>query len=187
MTGCVSHTNEKPIAPKPKMLSRAEWKAKPPVGQMKAHTPRYITIHHTATKKKPTVPLAEKLRNLQNFSQHEDKLDTGKIKPPWLDVPYHFYIAAGGEIGEARDLHFAGDTNTEYDPTGHLLVVLEGNFEEEEPTDAQIKSTIALVAWLSQTYRIPAEKIATHKDYARTACPGKNLYLLVPKIREMTQ
>jgi len=27
------------------------------------------------------------MRNLQAFSQRDDKLDTGKVKPAWFDIP----------------------------------------------------------------------------------------------------
>ena len=167
----------------PKIVSRAEWKARPPTGPMKPHQQRFITIHHTATKQKMGVPVGEKLQHLQQFSQHEGKLAGGKIKPPWPDVPYHFYIGCDGDIGEGRDVNFVGDTNTEYNPAGHVLVTLEGNFQEENPTEAQIKATRELVAWLAQKYKIPAEKIRAHKDYAQTACPGKNLYRRIDELR----
>jgi hypothetical protein len=183
LAGWSSYAANETSAPKPPMLSRKEWKANPPVAEMKKHTAQFITIHHTATKQKPTVSLAEKLRNLQKFSQNEGKLTSGKVKPPWPDVPYHFYIACDGNIGEARDLNYVGDTNTEYDPTGHLLIVLEGSFGEEQPTEAQMKATQQLVNWLARSYRIASDKIGTHKDYAKTACPGKNLQSRLPEIR----
>jgi N-acetyl-anhydromuramyl-L-alanine amidase AmpD len=77
-----------------------------------------------------------------------------------------------------------GDTNTEYDPTGHILVTLEGNFEEEEPTREQMQATRNLVGWLAKKFKVPSEKIKTHKDYAQTACPGKNLQLRAEEIRK---
>jgi hypothetical protein len=178
--GAWSESEGSPKAPK--IVTRAEWKAKP-AGKMKPHEQKFITIHHTATKQKPGVPVAEKLRHLQEFSQREDKLTSGKVKPPWPDVPYHFYVGCDGDIGEGRDVNFVGDTNTEYDPTGHVLVTLEGNFQEEEPTEAQIKATRELVAWLAAKYKVPNDKIRSHKDYAQTACPGKNLYRILSEIR----
>jgi hypothetical protein len=185
LTACTTQSSsETKTLAKPNVLSRSEWKAHPPNGLMKRHTPRFITIHHTATLQKPAVSLAEKLRNLQTFSQNEGTLAGGKSKPAWPDVPYHFYIDCNGNIGEGRDVAFVGDTNTEYDPTGHLLVTLEGNFEVEQPTEAQMKSARELVAWLAKRYKIPAAKIASHKDYARTACPGKNLYNRLGEIRD---
>lgn len=168
---------------RPELVSRAEWNANPPVAEMKTHEAKFITIHHTATKQKPAVSLEEKLRNLQKFSQNEGTLTGGKKKPAWPDVPYHFYISEDGRIGEGRETRFVGDTNTEYDPTGHLLVTLEGNFEEEEPTEAQMASARRLIRWLAAQNKIPSDKIATHKDYAKTACPGKNLYDRITELR----
>jgi N-acetyl-anhydromuramyl-L-alanine amidase AmpD len=159
-----------------KILSRQEWSAKEPVAKMTPHEPKFITIHHTAVKQNPKKALKDKLKSLQEFSQRASTLANGKPKPVWPDVPYHFYIGENGEVAEGRSLWFVGDTNTEYDPTGHILVTLEGNFEEEEPTPAQLKSTEQLVSWLAQKYQVPLTKIKGHKDYAQTLCPGEKLY-----------
>jgi len=169
---------------RPDILSRSAWKANNPVGKGKKHQLRFITIVHTATLQKRAVPLQTKMRNMQAFSQRDDKLDTGKFKPAWFDVPYHFYIAADGKIAEGRQLKYAGDTNTEYDPTSHALVVLEGSFNKEDPTPAQIGSMNALVAWLAHRYKVPAANIRGHDDYAKTGCPGANLKKLFPALRE---
>ena len=181
---CVScATSKKHSAGAPKMLLRTEWGAQAPVLPMKAHTPNRITVHHTATLQKFDQSVKEKILALQKFSQNPGKLGNGKAKPAWADVPYHYYIDCKGEIAEGRDVNFAGDTNTEYDPTEHALVVLEGNFEEEQPTDAQMVSLKAMVAWLRTRFDVPPERIKTHKDYAKTACPGKNLYERMMEVR----
>lgn len=172
---------------RPDILSRSAWKANNPVGKGKKHDLRFITIHHTATLQKKDVPIETKMRNLQAFSQRDDKLDTGKFKPAWFDVPYHYYISADGRIAEGRELKFAGDTNTEYDPTGHALVVLEGSFNTEEPTPAQVESMKALVMWLADRYKISAADIKGHDDYAKTGCPGKNLKKLLPDLRKSVE
>ena len=123
----------------PNILSRVAWGANAPVGEMKTHKISRFTIHHTATLQKPERSLAEKMLALQKFSQNPGTLGNGKAKPAWPDVPYHFYIDCHGGIAEGREWQFVGDTNTAYDPTGHLLVVLEGNFEEEQPTELQME------------------------------------------------
>ncbi|MBA4149459.1 MAG: N-acetylmuramoyl-L-alanine amidase [Verrucomicrobia bacterium] len=169
------------------VITRTEWGANPPVAEMKAHKPEFITIHHTGTKQNPGRTVEDKLRGLQKFSQREDQLASGKTKPAWPDVPYHFYISVDGKLAEGRDLKFVGDTNTEYDPTGHLLVTLEGNFQEEKPSDAQMKTTRQLVRFLAKRYKVPASKIGSHKDYAKTACPGENLQMLLPELRDVVK
>lgn len=174
MAGCARPTQ--PVPGAPVMVSRAAWGAHAPVLPMIAHTPDRITIHHTGVASKPQLTLEQKLRNLQLFSQREDSLAGGGRKPAWPDVPYHYYIASDGRIGEGRDVHYRGDTNTTYDPTGHILVVVEGNFQIEQPTAAQLESLRRVVEWLAAEWEVGPELIRAHKDYARTECPGVNLY-----------
>lgn len=179
---CAASTNQVPPTDL-KILSRADWGAKPPVAAMKAHQPSRITIHHTATLQKPDRSLKEKMQALQKFSQNPGTLGNGKTKPAWPDVPYHFYIDCHGGIAEGRDVNAVGDTNTEYDPTGHVLVVLEGNFEEEQITDAQWTTLVKTVSWLAARYQVPASEMQGHKDYAQTLCPGKKLEARLPELR----
>jgi N-acetyl-anhydromuramyl-L-alanine amidase AmpD len=150
--------------------------------EMKRHTPTRITIHHTATPQKPDRSLRDKMQALQNFSQNAGTLGNGRPKLAWPDVPYHYYIAANGEVAEGREVQFVGDTNTEYDPTGHALVVLEGNFEVEQPTEAQLASLRRMIAWLAARYRVSPDRIGGHKDFASTLCPGKNLQSKLPEL-----
>jgi hypothetical protein len=168
---------------KPPILLRGDWGAKDPVSEMKPHQIKRITIHHTATKQNAGRTLEQKMQGLQQFSQNEGKLGSGKIKPPWPDVPYHFYIDVHGRIAEGRQLEFTGDTNTEYDPTGHALIVLEGNFEEEEPTEQQWTSMRCVVEWLAARFRIAPSEVQAHNDFAQTLCPGKNLKSRLPALR----
>jgi hypothetical protein len=151
---------------------------------MQRHEIRRITIHHTATPQKPERSLEQKLQGLQQFSQNEGKLASGKVKPPWPDIPYHYYIDVHGRVAEARQLEFAGDTNTEYNPAGHALIVLEGNFEQEQPSPEQLASLQAMVQWLADRFRVAPADVQAHDDFARTACPGRNLKALLPGIRE---
>jgi hypothetical protein len=169
---------------RPKILSRQEWKAKDAIGVMQQHTIKHITIHHTASPQKEGITIEKKMQNLQNFSQSESRLASGKIKPVWADVPYHYYIAVDGQIAEGRDIRYVGDTNTDYDPRGHALIVVEGNFEKEQPSLKQQTSLLKLVAWISANYEVSVSEIKGHNDYASTACPGINLKKLLPTLRE---
>lgn len=168
----------------PTILSRKDWGAKNPVGEAKTHKIEFITIHHTATPQKPETLIGTKMRNLQAFSQREEKLASGKLKPVWFDIPYHYYLAVDGQIAEGRELKYVGDTNTEYDPTGHALIVLEGSFNTEQPSAAQIEALKKMVAWLARKYKVPPANIKGHSDYATTACPGENLKKLLPELRQ---
>lgn len=186
-TFSTSSTPSLSIADSPTIISRKDWQAKEPIGQGKEHQISFITIHHTATLQKKDVSIEKKMQNLQSFSQSESRLASGKLKPVWFDIPYHYYIAVDGKIAEGREIKFVGDTNTEYDPTGHALIVLEGNFEMEQVSDEQQKSLEKIIIWLAEKYKISADKIKGHDNFAKTACPGKNLKDLLPSLREKVE
>jgi hypothetical protein len=176
-----------PVPDGVRYISRAEWGASAPVLPMKTHTLRRLTIHHTATPQAPARSTEDKLRALQRFSHSESTLANGRPKRAWADIPYHLYLAADGSVAEGRPLQYVGDSNTPYDPTGHLLLVVEGNFEEEQLSAAQRRTLDRLVPALARRYRIPADSIATHRDFTETLCPGQALYGEIPRLKELVR
>lgn len=167
------------------LYSRENWKAKPMVLQLEPHKIDRITIHHTGVSQDFRRPFFDKLRGLQAWSQREDKLDSGKSKPQWADIPYHFYIDCHGDIAECRPIGFPGDTNTSYDVRGHALVVVEGTLSTEDFSDRQRKALMETVLWLAAKYNVPADRIKGHMDYApgETDCPGEKVMAFLPAIR----
>lgn len=128
----------------------------------------HLTVHHQGEAWTPGKDVPTYLRNLQKWSRETKH---------WADIPYHYVIAPDGTVYAARPETQAGDTNTEYDPRGHLLVMLLGNFEEVEPTKEALDSLAELLAFKAKQYGLDAGAIASHKDWsAQTVCPGKNLY-----------
>jgi uncharacterized protein YbbC (DUF1343 family) len=170
------------------IMSREEWNAQPAREGLKWHIPKYITIHHTGTNQNPARSTAEKLQALQKFSYTEGVLGDGVTpKKPWPDVPYHYYIAVDGTVAEGREIQYEGDSNTDYDLTGHALIVVEGNFQKEKIKDIQYEKLEQLVIALAKKYKVPAEEISGHKDQAETTCPGEDLYKLLPQLREKVE
>jgi hypothetical protein len=92
-------------------------------------------------------------------------------------------LTRGGRIAEGRDIIFAGDTNTKYDTSGYIQIVIEGDFEKESPDPAQLVALRELLVWLLVSWKIPNDAISTHKDHAPTDCPGKNFLTLLPARR----
>jgi hypothetical protein len=132
------------------------------------HSITHITLHHQGEPFPKGKDPVQYLRNLQTWSRNSKH---------WIDIPYHYIIDLDGKIYEGRDINYAGDTNTEYDPTGHALIEVVGNFEEVEPNEAQLDAVVNLMSFLAVKYRVPVDSIRTHKDYSQqTVCPGKNLY-----------
>jgi hypothetical protein len=82
-----------------------------------------------------------------------------------------------GNIYEARPINYPGDTNTDYNVTGHALICVVGNYEVQKLSDASLKSLVRLIAFLKQKYRVESKDIKGHKDYSnQTVCPGNDLY-----------
>ncbi len=156
-------------APAPQIIGVDAWGGTPAAAS--ATPPQHIThitLHHQGEIWKEGTDPAAYLRRLQQWS---------RLTKRWSDIPYHYVIATDGRIYAARPLAQAGDTNTEYDPRGHALVMLVGNFEEQQPTPAQLKAAVELTAWLAREHHLGLDAIASHKDFsAQTVCPGKNFY-----------
>lgn len=128
----------------------------------------HITLHHQGEPFPQGKDPIAYLRNLQTWS---------RTTKHWLDIPYHYIIDLDGKIYEGRKLEYAGDTNTEYDPKGHALIEVVGNFEEVEPNQRQLDATADLMAALADKYKVSIDAIHGHKDYsAQTVCPGEHLY-----------
>jgi hypothetical protein len=144
------------------VVPRAEWGAQPPRGEFAAHQIETITVHHGGGTGGLRGP--ELYRSWQRWHFHLG----------WPDLAYHFIVGRDGTVYEGRPYRAAGDTATEYDPAGHLLFVVEGDFDREDPTAAQLESLAQLVAWGSMYFDAP--NIGGHRDHAATTCPGDNLY-----------
>lgn len=165
------------------ITKREDWKAQEPVMEMKPHQPQFITIHHSGMPQKPELSTEAKLQGLQNFSQNDSPMADGRIKKAWADVPYHFYIATNGEIAEGRNINFQGDSNTDYNLKGHVLIVVEGDFNKEKVLPKQWESLQKLVSHISSEYDISRNSISGHKDQAETSCPGTDLYQSLSQIK----
>ncbi|MCC2972962.1 peptidoglycan recognition family protein [Massilia sp. IC2-476] len=150
----------------------ATWGGTPAdAGKAKRHAISQITLHHQGEPFKPGTDPQAYLRRLQSWS---------RTTKGWLDIPYHYVIDLDGRIYGARRIEFAGDTNTEYDPTGHALIEVVGNFEEVEPNQQQLDAVVDLMALLARKYQVSLDDIKSHRDHSdKTVCPGANLYRYV--------
>ena len=132
------------------------------------HKITHVTLHHTGSPEplKPTDDPREKLRGLQSWGARDRN---------WWDVPYHYLIDLDGRVYEGRDWHFMGETNTTYDPEGHFLISIIGNYAKQEPTQAQLAAIADLMAWALAKFDLPIDRLGGHYNYAETDCPGPNL------------
>jgi hypothetical protein len=139
-------------------------------GQLVAHDIDEVTIHHSASafhSQNSAAPA--RMRSHQRFH-----IDQG-----WPDIAYHFMIDRNGNVYEGRSPIGRGDTFTEYDPSGHFLVMIDGDFNSQIPSAVQVESLARMVAWGIEEYGIDPTRVAGHRDHASTSCPGEHLYELL--------
>lgn len=163
-------------APKPEILTRADWGALPATKRYEPMIPERISVHHTEAPQPMSRDGAiSELQAIQRFHQH------GR---GWIDIAYQFLIDGSGRIWEGRPLTLVG-AHVKEKNDGNVGIAIMGDFSpgREKPSAAQLKSLIALTRWLSETYSIPAERILGHRDQEQTSCPGKTLYAHLGEVR----
>lgn len=103
----------------------------------------------------------------------------------WAGIGYHYVIRKDGSIERGRPLATVG-AHAEGQNYHTVGINVTGNFEKETPTQSQIASLEKLLVFLCQTYDIhpSAATIVGHRNVNSTDCPGKNLYKLLPEIRD---
>jgi hypothetical protein len=162
----------KPAVVAPPIVAVSDWGGTPAdATRARRHSITHITLHHQGEPFKPGTESRAYLRNLQTWSRNTKG---------WLDIPYHYVVDLDGRTYAGRDIAYAGDTNTEYDPSGHALIEVVGNFEEVEPNPQQLAAVVDVMPMLAKKYKVPVENIASHRDHSdKTVCPGANLYRYV--------
>ena len=146
---------------------RADWGWVPLERGMPEHSIERITIHHGGVDFPDDKDPVAHLKALQSWSRSDKN---------WIDIPYHFMIDRQGRIYETRPINYPGDTNTEYVPAGHALVEVMGHYEHQVLSEAQLDAMVGIIAFLARKFDVPVDRIAGHKDYADTSCPGKDVY-----------
>src|SRR4051812_12123184 len=128
-----------------------------------------IVIHHSASD----------TGSADRFDQwHRDK--------GWDELGYHFVIGNGTDTEDGQvevgprwvtQKHGAHTkTPDEFYNQHGIGVCLVGNFDNYEPSAAQIQSLVSLCRYLTTTFHIPPDHIYTHGGITgKTDCPGKLL------------
>ncbi|MBT5017284.1 MAG: N-acetylmuramoyl-L-alanine amidase [Planctomicrobium sp.] len=131
---------------------------------------KYIVLHHSATE-------SGSLESIH--ATHSQRRDSAGN--PWRGIGYHFVIGNGNGMpdGQVRST-FRWKQQTSGAHAGNRLynnygvgICLIGNFEQNGPTSAQMKSVRELVSQLKFQFGITKEQILKHGDLKATACPGR--------------
>ncbi|KAB2352427.1 peptidoglycan recognition protein family protein [Actinomadura rudentiformis] len=172
----------------PRVYTRADWKARPPkaVATVLPQGPDHIVVHHTASQNSTDYSLEHAFglsRAIQNF--HMD--DNG-----WDDTGQQLTISRGGFLMEGRNRSLEAIAARQHvrgaQTLGHndhtIGIENEGTYLTERPTKRLWWKLAYTCAWLCDTYDLdPYEAIVGHRDYVATACPGDELYAMLPALR----
>jgi hypothetical protein len=139
---------------------------------------RWIVIHHSATAIGGAMRFDKEHRDVRHFDE----------------LGYHFVIGNGTDTPDGKvevgprwpkqkwGAH-AQTPDEQFNRFG-IGICLVGNFDQQHPSDAQLRSTAKLVAYLMKTYNIPPSHVIGHGDTKPTDCPGRNVH--VAALRRMS-
>ena len=150
-----------------------------------------VVLHHTAETgvEKGRNP-DEVVRSIYAYHAHSRG---------WGDIGYHFIIDPYGQIYEGRaGGNFVVGGHVYCNNIGTIGVSLMGNFEDQKPTKEQLVALGKLLPRLAKFYELDLTateefhgkklpNLIGHRDLAATACPGKNLYKLLPQIKKILE
>jgi hypothetical protein len=148
------------------IICRKAWGASPPLAGLVEHTIQRITVHHAGVKLTDNRDAPQRFRNRQAYHQSLG----------WPDIAYHVLVDRHGNVYQGRPRWAKGDTSTNYNPKGHLLVMCEGDFDQQKVGTGQMEALIDVLAWACRRYEVEPNRIRGHRDYTSTACPGQKLY-----------
>jgi len=145
--------------------------------------PRNIAIHHSAVNP-PAMNLSElKARANSHNNYHKTKsIGWNNTTPGEFGYPYiryHYMIAQDGSVLQVQHekyvLYHSGDGSTGQFNYWGIAIMLEGNYETAQPTDAMMKSLELLIRDIEKRYNIDP-MVRGHKEIsATTSCPGVNI------------
>jgi hypothetical protein len=130
---------------------------------------RFITVHHDGMTPFYGDSTRDGMERLELIRRaHRSKPE------PWGDIGYHFAVDRAGNVWECRPLNFQG-AHVKFHNEGNIGVLALGNFDRQQPTEAQLGALRQHVATLMSAFHVTRDRLRTHQEWAATACPGRSL------------
>ncbi len=184
-------------APRPPILRRGVWGARPPKYAYSFTRAGHVGIHHTASVDDFTAATraecAARLRAIQAFH-----MDTNG----WNDIGYAWVVCRHGDVFQGREDDDDGtDVQGAHDGfnEGSTGVSLLGYFHapyDQHPTEEQVSSLVDLIAWISglrgidpagrsfyEAFGADVDNVYGHREVKETSCPGDRLFDLMELLR----
>jgi hypothetical protein len=153
----------------PGVIARSSWAHGAPVPRLmdRMRPITRITIHHdgmTPFTNRGEGDAAQRLENIRLAHRGNN----------WGDIGYHYLVDPAGRVWEGRPLSWQG-AHVKDQNQGNIGVCVMGNFERQQPNDAQLRALETIVAQLMSQHNVSVRRVYTHRELAATACPGRNL------------
>jgi len=165
------------------------------------HHKNKIIIHHTAWNYNPNRTISNVKKEIQDIYKYHT------INRNFGDIWYNFLIDQMWNIYEWRAWwEWAVWMHASNNNVSSVWIALMWNFENDKPTVEQMSALVNLTTAIAKYYHIDPHgythtfstnstkepyvtavknpNIMWHKNVKATACPGKNLYIFLPKIRD---
>lgn len=137
-----------------------------------------ITVHHSAIPYDSLRSQADVTRMLNGIrTEHMNRRGE-----PFADIGYHYIIDPSGRIWEGRSLSLQGAhvaNNNEH----NMGIMVMGHFDRQAPTSAQVAALDSFVTRQMRAYRISVNRVYTHQEIGKSACPGRNLQRYMDQTR----
>ena len=104
----------------------------------------------------------------------------------WGDIGYHYIIDRAGRLWEGRPLRYQG-AHVGGHNENNLGIMILGNFDNQQPTQAQLRAMIDTVRVFRRRHNVPAHRVVTHQEITPTACPGRSLQPQIARLRSAGQ
>ena len=166
---------EPPERPRPryedlvgKLVTRGEY------GKRSLSDIRVVIVHHTVSYLRDERELIERIARYHTYVRG------------WPGIGYHYCIGRDGTVYRTNPAWVVAyhARNDYYNDVG-VGVAFLGNYETAEVTDVQLEAARNLIRALADRVAPNLEDVLGHRDVAATLCPGRNVYKLLPKLREV--
>lgn len=159
------------------IVPRSAWAKEGPVLSLADPLTRVtrITIHHEGSSPYFSTSMRDALARLESVRRaHRER--------GWADIGYHYAIDPAGRIYACRPTSLQG-AHVKFNNEQNLGVVVLGNFEQQRPTPEALRSLARFLADQMRVYRVPVDRVYTHRELRPTLCPGRNLQQQVIAMR----
>ena len=119
------------------------------------------------------------LKKVDSIALHHADCDNGvkdiermHINKGWRAIGYNFFVAFDGTVYEGRGFNLGAGVENQ---NGHIIsICFQGDYHDinREMPDSQFNAGIDIINYVKE--KVPSiKKIAGHRDFMATACPGR--------------